>query len=230
MIEADSSFHFDAHNIIFGINFHNLFPIRNPIIMLARASLSLAYPLLFSVLTANAVNQGYLPSSVQEVPYSTGFLITLDENEQVPGYGDCTQGDEPMTPFCSGGLISEGVFLTAAHCFENGRGDAVSDGSLDLSNLRVGLGAMYPYRNNDGSCSGNLLGADDGIYKVKAVYIHKGFTVIPNEYDYLNPKTGRRAEGAMGLDHMDIAVVYLDECTTPIGGKKSRHGKGFKGN
>ena len=196
--------------------------------MLARGFLSLTYPLLFSGFT-NAVNQGYLPSSIEEVPYSTGFLITLDENEQIPGYGDCTQGDEPITPFCSGGLISEGVFLTAAHCFENGRGDAASDGSLDLSNLRVGLGALYPYRNNDGSCSGNLLGADDGIYKVKAVFIHKGFNVIDSEYDYLNPKTGRRAEGEMGLDHMDIAVVYLDECTTPISDNKPRHGKIFKG-
>ena len=87
-----------------------------------------------------AVHKGTAIKSDAEVPYAVGFLAVVDESEESPGYKDCLAGDDDVLgSFCGGGLISEGVFLTAAHCFEEG-GQKASNGKLNLANLRVGLG------------------------------------------------------------------------------------------
>merc|ERR1719375_1156924 len=114
-------------------------------------------------------------------------------------------------------MISEGVFLTAAHCFEEAA-EKASNAGLSIANMRVGLGYRYPYRNEDGTCSGQLRGTSEGVYKVKAVFVHKMFKVISQSYNYNNAKTGRTESGTVGLDHMDVAVVLLDECTSPVAG------------
>jgi len=187
--------------------------------MTARIYLSLFYLLATGCV---AVNQGYLPKSIAEVPYATGFLMKLDQDMEK----DCMQGDEALGSSCSGGLISEGVFLTAAHCFENGPADSAANGTLNLANLRVGLGARYPYRNNDGTCTGQIRGTSEQIYKVKAVFIHKHFKPISETYSYNNGKTGKSESGEVFMDHMDVAVALLDECTSPVAGSnKPRHGK-----
>ena len=117
-----------------------------------------AVPLFIALLVllpvSVAVNQGVNVASDAEVPYAVGFLMKLDESVASPGYQDCQAGSEAITSFCGGGMISEGVFLTAAHCFEEDANEKASAGTLNLANLRVGLGQRYPYRNTDGTCAG----------------------------------------------------------------------------
>ena len=53
-----------------------------------------------------------------------------------------------------------------------------------------GWGNRYPYRSDDGSCSGQIRGTSDGIYKIKAIFIHKSFEKIDQSYSYLLPHLG----------------------------------------
>ena len=149
------------------------------------------------------VDAGFMAEDVasdSEVPYPVGYVMKLDDSEPTPGYEDCMGSeDEAITSFCGGGMISEGVFLTAAHCFEEDEAEKASKGTLKLSNLRVGLGMKYPYRNSDGTCSGTKRGTAEGIYKIKAVYVHKGFKSISSDYSYSNSKTGESVRVTFSL-------------------------------
>ena len=82
---------------------------------------------------------------------------------------------------------------------------------------------LTPYSNSNPS--GTLRGTSEGIYKVKAVFVHRAFRAVSKPYTYSNTKTGETPQGTLEVDHMDVAVVFLDQCTTPTSGNKARHGK-----
>ena len=94
-----------------------------------------APPLLLVLLLRDtcALFNGNPVRSSSDVPGVIGSLFSLDRNSNV---GTCISGDEKIAPFCTGGLISPGVFLTASHCLQEliTQGDARA-----FANLRVSL-------------------------------------------------------------------------------------------
>eukprot|EP00308_Calcidiscus_leptoporus_P012117 CAMPEP_0119358504 /NCGR_PEP_ID=MMETSP1334-20130426/6702_1 /TAXON_ID=127549 /ORGANISM="Calcidiscus leptoporus, Strain RCC1130" /LENGTH=427 /DNA_ID=CAMNT_0007373019 /DNA_START=185 /DNA_END=1464 /DNA_ORIENTATION=+ len=136
--------------------------------------------------------------SSSDVPGVTGSLFSLYEDSDVH---NCISGDEKIAPHCTGGLISPGIFLTAAHCLQE---EITGKDARAFARLRVALGRKITYQNDDGSCAGRALGTDDNIYKVRAAFWPKDFKAFEAERDGI----------FIAMDHLDYAVLYLDTCAT----------------
>ena len=163
---------------------------------------------------ACALFNGKPVGSSSDVPGVTGSLFKLETEDEASYAATCTSGDEKITPFCTVALISPGIVLTAAHCVQQ---QITAGAPRAIANLRVSLGRKITYESDDGSCAGRVLGAGDGIYKVKAVFWPKDFEAFTTERDGLS----------IAMDYMDYMVVYLDTCATSGGDRAKIAGAAF---